>query len=364
MPLDPADTRYWVAFSSVPGVGPARVTLLEKAFGTLANAWEAPAPALRHAQLDRRTVEAIQKRRDSVDLDAEMAKLARYDIKPLTWHDPSYPARLREIPDLPPVLYVRGELLPEDEIAVAVVGTRRSSAYGREAAHHLVMGLARSGVTTVSGLAHGIDTVAHRTALEAGGRTVAVMACGLDIVYPAENSSLARDIMRQGALISEYPPGIKPETAHFPRRNRIMSGISLGVLIVEAREQSGAHLTVNFALEQNREVFAVPGSIFSPGSRGPHRWIREGAKMVTHADEILEELNLAVLGRQLELLSPPAASSGEQRVLDQLSQEPVHIDDIARGSGLPIAEVSSTLTMMELRGMVRHTGAMHYVLAR
>ena len=364
MAFDRSEVKYWVGFASVPGVGRARITLLEQQFGSLGRAWQAPLEALRRTPLDRRTLDAIEKRRNSVDLSAEMEKLARYDIKAFTWHDPEYPDLLREVVDLPPVLYIRGELLPEDRTALAVVGTRKASAYGREAARHIVTGLARSGVTTVSGLAYGIDTVAHRSALEAGGRTIAVLASGLDMVYPAANAGLAREIVQRGALISEYAPGIKPEASHFPRRNRIMSGISLGVLIVEAREESGAHLTVNFALEQNRDVFAVPGSIFAPGSRGPHRWIQEGAKLVTQPEEILEELNLAVLGQQMELLPTVQATPGERRVLQHLSQEPVHIDMIGRLSGLPIAEVSSTLAMMELKGMVRQTGGMQYVLGR
>ena len=362
--MDPSETKYWVAFSSVVGVGPTRITLLEQEFGSLGRAWNAPIEALRRMPLDSRTIGAIERRRAAVDLDAQMERLTRYDIKALTWHDPEYPDLLREIPDLPPVLFVRGEMLPADRTAVAVVGTRRASAYGREAAHHLVTGLARSGVTIVSGLARGIDTVAHRTALEAGGRTIAVMASGLDMVYPSENAGLAREIMQRGALISEYPPGIKPESSHFPRRNRIMSGVSLGVLVVEAREDSGTHLTVSFALEYNRDVFAVPGSIFSPGSRGTHRWIQEGAKLATRAEDVLEELNLAVLGQQLELKPAVEATSTEQMLLQHLSQEPTHIDVVGRMSGLPIAEVSSGLAMLELKGLVRQTGGMNYVLAR
>ncbi len=381
MPLDPSETKYWVGFSSVPGVGKVRIALLEREFGSLSRAWLAPAEALRRSQLDRKTVEAILRRRNTTDLDLAMDRLARHNIKALTWHDPQYPALLREIADLPSVLFVRGELLPEDDVSVAVVGTRRASTYGREAAHHLVSGLARSRVTVISGLARGIDTVAHRTALEMGGRTVAVLACGLDMVYPGENAGLALEISQHGALVSEYPLGIKPEAAHFPRRNRIMAGMSLGVLVVEAGEESGANVTARLAMEENREIFAVPGSIFTPGSKGTHRWIQEGAKLVTRPEDILEELNLAVLGQQLELpvpsygtLSSPvrvsgnlsaavAASAVEQLLLRQLSREPVHIDVVGRMSGLPIAEVSSALAMMELRGLVRQTGGMHFVLA-
>ena len=364
MAFDPAELKYWVGFSMVPGVGRARIALLDQEFGGLAKAWEAPAEALRRAQLDRRTIESIQRRRTTIDLGAEMAKLARFDVRALTWHDPAYPELLREIYDLPPVLYVRGEIVPEDKTSVAVVGTRRASAYGREAASHLVTGLARSNVTIISGLARGIDTMAHRAALDAGGRTIAALGCGLDMVYPAENHGLAREVMQHGGLVSEYPLGTKPEAAHFPRRNRIMSGMSLGVLVVEAGEDSGAHLTAAYALEQNREVFAVPGSIFSAASRGTNRWIQEGAKLVVKAEDILEELNLAVLGQQMELKSLVPTTTLEHVLLQHLSTDPTHIDVVGRRSGLPIAEVSSTLTMLELKGLVRQTGGMNYVLAR
>lgn len=361
--MDPQEIKYWVGFSSIQGVGKTRIALLEQEFGSLSRAWAAPPDDLRQAIGDRKTVDAIVKRRSAIDLDAAMERLARNDVKALTWHDPDYPELLRETSDLPSVLFVRGKLLPEDTASVAVVGTRRASTYGREAARHLVMGLARSGVTVVSGLARGIDTVAHRTALEAGGRTIAVMACGLDMVYPSENAGLAKEILNSGALVSEYPPGIKPDPTYFPRRNRIMAGMSLGVLVVEAPEDSGANVTARMAMEENREVFAVPGSIFTPGSKGTHRWIQDGAKLVTMADDILRELNLAVLGQQIAMKVAPQASATEQLLLKQLTREPTHIDVIGRMSGLPIAEVSGALTMMELKGLVRQTGGMHFVLA-
>ena len=261
------------------------------------------------------------------------------------------------------MLYVRGALGPEDRTAVAVVGTRKATAYGREATTQLVAGLARSNVTVVSGLARGIDSTAHKAALQAGGRTIAVMACGLDMVYPADHVGLAREILEHGALVSEHPLGVKPEASHFPRRNRIMSGLSLGVLIVEAGEQSGAHITVRYALEQDREVFTVPGSIFAPGSRGSHRWIQEGAKPVTRVEDILEELNLAVLGQQMELKTAVPGTVQENLLLKLLSLDPVHIDEVGRQAGLPIAEVSSTLAMMELKGVVRQVGGMNFVRA-
>lgn len=293
-----------------------------------------------------------------------MEKLERYEVKALTVHSPDYPARLKEIYDYPPVLYVRGSLLPEDEWCLAVVGTRRATVYGRQVTEEFVADLARNKITIVSGLAKGIDSIAHRTALEAGGRSVAVFACGLDTVYPAENADLAKRLMKQGALVSEYPLGTKPRAENFPRRNRILSGLSLGVLVVEAGETSGAMITAHLAAEQNREVFAVPGSILSPASKGTNQLIQEGAKLVRGYADILEELNLTAVAQQMEMKELLPESDTEAFLLKQLGAEPTHIDEVCRSSGLPAATVSSTLAMMELKGMVKQVGGMNYSLAR
>jgi DNA processing protein len=282
----------------------------------------------------------------------------------LICNDPDYPSRLKEIYDYPPVIYIRGSLLPEDEWCLAVVGTRRATVYGKQVTEEIVTDLARSRITIVSGLAKGIDSVAHRAALEAGGRSIAIFACGLDTVYPGENAELARRIMQQGALISEYPLGIRPRADNFPRRNRIMSGLSLGVLVVEAGEESGAIITANLALEQNREVFAIPGSILSPASQGTNHLIQEGAKLVRSYTDILEELNLMAVAQQLEMKEMIPPSDTEALLLKQLGAEPSHIDEVCRLSGLPISTVSSTLAIMELKGMVKQVGAMNYSLAR
>jgi DNA processing protein len=283
----------------------------------------------------------------------------------LTCNDSDYPARLKEIYDYPPVLYIRGALLPEDEYCVAVVGTRRATVYGRQVTEEIVTDLARSKITIVSGLARGIDTVAHRAALEAGGRTIAVFACGLDIIYPPENDSLAREIIENGAVVSEYPLGARPRAENFPRRNRILSGLSLGVLVTEADEDSGAMITAADAIEQDREVFAVPGSVLSPASRGANRLIQKSeAKLVRSYADILEELNLASVARQMEMREILPESETESSLLKYLSGEPSHIDEVCRKSGLPASAVSGTLAMMELKGMVKQVGAMNYVLAR
>lgn len=358
------DIKYWVGFSLISGIGRVRFTQLENYFTSLENAWKANSAELKQAGLDSGPIRAITSGRSKVSLEAEMEKLDRYGVKVLTWHDQGYPSRLKEIYDYPPLIYVRGSLLPEDEWCLAVVGTRRATVYGRQVTDEIVTDLAQSKITIVSGLAKGIDTVAHHSALEAGGRSIAVFACGLDTVYPAENADLARRIMQQGALISEYPLGTKPRAENFPRRNRILSGLSLGVLVVEAGESSGALITAHLALEQNREVFAIPGSILSPASSGTNHLIQEGAKLAHNYSDILEELNLTAVAHQMGLQEVIPASDTESQLLKQLSAEPAHIDQVCRSSGLPMPTVSSTLAMMELKGLVKQVGAMNYVLAR
>lgn len=358
------DIKYWVGFSLISGIGRVRFTQLENYFTSLENAWKAGPAELKQAGLDSGPIRAITSRRPKISPEAEMEKLDRYGVKVLTWHDQDYPARLKEIYDYPPLIYVRGSLLPEDEWCLAVVGTRRATVYGRQVTDEIVTDLAQSKITIVSGLAKGIDTVAHHSALEAGGRTIAVFACGLDTVYPAENANLARRIMQQGALISEYPLGTKPRAENFPRRNRIMSGLSLGVLVIEAGESSGALITAHMALEQNREVFAIPGSILSPASSGTNHLIQEGAKLAHSYSDILEELNLTAVAHQMGLQEVIPASDTESQLLKQLCAEPAHIDQVCRSSGLPMPTVSSTLAMMELKGLVKQVGAMNYVLAR
>ena len=358
------DIKYRVGFSIIPGIGRVKFTQLENYFGNLEDAWKAPPAELKHAGLEASSIRNISHWRPQISLEAEMEKLDRFGVKVFSCHDSDYPSRLKEIYDYPPLLYVRGSLLAEDEWCLAVVGTRRASVYGRQVTEEIVTDLAQSRITIVSGLAKGIDTIAHQSALAVGGRTIAVFACGLDIVYPAENAQLARDIIQQGALVSEYPLGTKPRAENFPRRNRIMSGLSLGVLVTEAGDSSGALITTSMALEQNREVFAIPGSVLSPVSRGTNHLIQEGAKLVRDYTDILEELNLMTVARQIEMREVLPTSDTESLLLKHLSAEPTHIDQVCRNSGLPAATVSGTLAMMELKGLVKQVGTMNYVLAR
>ncbi len=358
------DLKYWIGFGFIPGIGRVRLGQLESYFGSLEEAWKASSSELKKAHLDDGIVRAVVSWRPRLSLDEEMEKMKRHGVHAFTWHDEKYPSRLKEIYDYPPILYLKGELLPEDEWCLAVVGTRRATAYGRQVTEEIVTDLAHNKITIVSGLARGIDTFAHQSALEAGGRTIAVSACGLDTIYPAENTNLAKRIIECGALISEYPLGTKPKPEYFPRRNRILSGMSLGVLVTEAGESSGALITADLALEQNRDVLAVPGSVLSPASRGSNHLIQQGAKLVQNCQDILEELNLRAVAQQLEFKEIIPASDTESLLMQKLSAEPAHIDEICAGSGLPVSTVSSTLAMMELKGLVKSIGSMKYVLAR
>ncbi|MCA9901393.1 MAG: DNA-protecting protein DprA [Ardenticatenaceae bacterium] len=360
-----SDLKYWLGFNLIKGIGPAKVQALLDYYGSLANAWQANEFELVKIGFDKRALNTFLKTRQEVDLDAALAQVQQANVSLMTWEMESYPSYLREIPNPPPLLYYQGDILEQDQWAVAVVGTRRLTAYGRQVTRDLVAGMVQNNITVVSGLARGIDAIAHKTAVELGGRTLAVLGSGLDCIYPAENRTLAQEIMQgQGAIISEYGLGAQPEAKNFPPRNRIISGLSLGVIIIEAGERSGALITTNFALEQNREVFAVPGNINSPASRGPNKLIQEGAKLVTNIEDVLEELNLHMVAERtaVQLVLPETAE--EIALYGQLSGQPLHIDELSRATGLPSALVSSTLTLMELKGMVQQVGGMNYVLLR
>jgi DNA processing protein len=260
---------------------------------------------------------------------------------------------------------MRGDLLPADDWAVAIVGTRRPTTYGKDMARRLAYGLAENGITIVSGLALGIDGVAHLAALDAGGRTLAVLGCGVDRIYPARHKRLAERIMASGAVLSDYALGTAPEARNFPPRNRIISGLSRGTLVVEAGRRSGSLITLQFALEHGRETFAVPGSVYHRQSDGTNEAIKRGeAKLVTAVEDVMDELNLSMVVQQREVRQIVPQNDTEKSLLQVLDMEPVHIDEIVRRAQLPTALVSSTLCMMELKGMVRRVDAMSYTLAR
>lgn len=355
------DKGYWIAFNKVPGIGPARLAALLEVCGTPEAAWRASIQQLQAAHLDRRTLESLLLARRQLDPEKESQRAQQAGVQVLTWADADYPESLRQIESAPPVLYVRGKLLPDDSLAVALVGTRRASAYGREVAHRLGGELARNRVTVVSGLALGIDAVAHKAALDAGGRTLAVLGSGVDQVYPLQHRQLAQAIAENGAVVSEYPLGTRPEASNFPPRNRIISGLSRAVVIVEAGLRSGALITANFAADQGREVFAVPGNILSPGSAGCNDLIRQGATPLLAATDLLEFLNLTTWNAQQSARQLVPPDPLEERLLDYLSGEPAHIDELVRLSAMSAPQVSSLLTIMELKGMVRQSTPLNYV---
>ncbi len=360
-----SELKYWLGFNLVKGIGSAKVRALLDYFGSLELAWSANELQLQKIGFDKRAINTFLDMRPQLDLDVEMARIEQANVQLLTWDTAPYPTYLQEIPNPPYLLYMQGKLIAADQWAVAVVGTRRLTAYGRQMTKDLVAGLVRNNITVVSGLARGIDAIAHKTAVEMNGRTIGVLGSGLDCIYPAEHRDLAQTIINgKGAVISEYGLGVRPEAKNFPPRNRIISGLSLGVIVVEAGEKSGALITTNFALEQNREVFAVPGNINSPVSRGPNRLIQQGAKLITNVDDILEELNLQMVAEYTAVQMALPETSEEIALYAHLSAQPIHVDELSRETGLPSNTVSSTLTMMELKGMVHQVGGMNYVLSR
>jgi DNA processing protein len=355
---------YWVGFNLVREVGSVRLASLIAYFGDAEAAWNGKPEELRKAGLGTKTVNRLVELRQSVDLEALWARITAQGVQVLTWADAGYPARLKDIEQSPPVLYVRGEWLPEDDFAVAIVGTRRITAYGRQITEELAAHLAASGLTVISGLARGVDGVAHSAALKAGGRSVAVLGSGVDRIYPPENRGLAGQIMRRGALISDYPLGTAPESSNFPPRNRIISGLCLATIVVEAGETSGALISAEFAAEQGREVFAVPGSILVPQSKGTNRLIQNGALPLLSVDDVLQALDFTRVGEQKAARKILPADEVEAQLMNLLGSEPLHVDEIRHQSGLPVEEVSAALVMMELKGLVRQVGGMQYVVVR
>lgn len=357
-----SELGYWVAMSRIRGVGMTKLRALNAYFGSLARVWEASQVDLMRSGVDEQTALQICDARHDLSPDEEELTLEKHGVRGVISDDPDYPRLLTQITDPPPVLYMRGALPAVDELSLAMVGTRRPTAYGRHATSELVDGLVTAGAVTVSGLARGIDTCVHRETLDRGGRTVAVLAGGLDTVYPSENLALARRILESGgAVVSEHPPRTKLRREHFLRRNRIMSGISGGTVIVEAGERSGALATARNALDQNREVFAVPGGAFSPQSAGTNRLIQKGeAKLVLSAADILIEFGLS--GGDSDCRAPMQADAVQSLLLSCMGSVPVHADELARELSIPSREVTASLSLLELQGVVRNMGNMHYVV--
>jgi DNA processing protein len=358
------EKKYWIGFNLVRGIGSVRFQQIKNYFGDLSVAWNAPGESFKQAGLPGRAVTNFLRLRKQIDLDQVYESILEKDIKVLTLLDEDYPRLLREIDQSPPVIYVKGTLTPADEFAIAIVGTRRVSEYGQQITRDASIYLAGHGLTIVSGLARGVDGIAHRHALEAGGRTIAVLGSGVDVIYPPEHRKLAEAISENGAVISDYPLGTQPEGVNFPPRNRIISGLSLGTIVVEAGDRSGALITADFALEQGRDVFAVPGNVLSPASRGTNRLIQNGAYAMVSPQDVLDVLNLSELESIKTARQVFPADKTEARILQVMNFEPMHIDEICNEVSLPVDKVSAALTMMELKGLVQHVGAMRYAVVR
>jgi DNA processing protein len=358
------DRRYWVGFNLIKGIGAVRLQGLLDHFGDLALAWQASPLELQAAGLSPKIVQNFIQIRQQVDLQRVMDDIHRLGMQVMTWQDEQYPGRLKEIAQPPPVLYIKGSYELEDAWAVAVVGTRHLTAYGRQIAEEIGRFLGSHGITVVSGLARGVDAIAHAAALDAGGRSLAVLGSGIDRIYPPENRQLADRLCAAGGLISDYPPGTPPDSANFPPRNRIISGLSLAIVVVEAGLESGAMITASFAAEQGREVFAVPGNIHAPQSAGTNRLIQDGAHPLLDPHEILTALELTCVEEKIATRRSLPADPTESRLLDEIGFEPVHADDLSARLDLPIETVSAALTVMELKGMIRQVGGMSYVAVR
>jgi len=353
----------WVVLNMVSTLSGDRVQSLQSVFGGPEELLRASTRDIASLlRIDQEKARSILEKSKKIDYIKEFSRAKREGIEIITLDDTDYPPSLKFIHSPPLVLYIKGRLLPQDRLAMAVVGTRKSTYYGNTVAEVLSKDLSERGVTIVSGLASGIDTAAHRGALKGGGRTIAVLGTGMDICYPSQNRKLFKRIPEAGAIVSEYPMGTPPHRYNFPLRNRIISGLSLGTVIVEAPERSGALITADLALEQGRDVFVVPGSIFSKASRGAHNLIKQGAKLTENAKDVLDEFDSLK-----QLISPGQHQTmgvtrrielgkKEQRIYDTIAAEPIHIDLISKKSQISITEVTRILSILELRGIVKQAG--------
>lgn len=359
------DIRYWVGLSLVPEVGPVMSRKLISEIGSPENIFRAGADDLLAIRgLGKEKADSIREFRNWDRVEEIVKVTEKKGIRIVGYQDPCYPEVLKEVAGAPLVLYMKGDYCREDRFGIAVVGSRKHTHYGEVVTRKISGELATSGFTIISGMARGIDTLSHESALAAGGRTIAVLGSGLDVYYPAENKGLMEKITLSGCAVSELPPGTMPSRENFPRRNRLISGLSLGVLVVEATSQSGSLITANYALEQNKEIFAVPGQITSRNSDGTNGLIRQGAKVVLGADDIIEELAPVLRGfiRKSDCRPPVEISEDEGRICGFLTREPKHIDLLSRESALPVHAVLNLLLSLELKGVVRQSNGKRFYL--
>ncbi len=358
--------RYWIALTLIPNVSPRKFHILLENFSSPQEIWEAPPARLKEIPGFAESAETFCAHREKVNVSRALEQIAVLQARVVTLADTQYPEPLRAIPDAPPVLYLRGEYIEKDKLAIAIVGTRRTTSYGRRIAQQFAQELGRLGFTIVSGLAEGIDTAAHRGALKVNARTIAITGSGFARLYPQGNRKLLEEIVSNGCAMTEFAPAVAPEKWTFPQRNRIISGLSRGVLVVEAPQESGALITARWALEHNREVFAVPGSILGESHRGCHKLIKEGAKLVESVTDILEEFkDLRVLFQVRKEKPAPAQklplSPLEEKIFSAIDFEPVHFDEIVSKTGLSVGEVSEGLLTLALQGVVQELEGKRYV---
>ena len=355
---------YANAFNLMIEIGPIKLTKICNFFPEIKTTWQAKLPDFLAAGIDRKTAEQIVSKRSAIDPQAEYELLQKHGIEVLLINDENYPKPLKEIPAAPPILYVRGNVRALSANLLAVVGTRKITPYGKHVVQELISSLAVSGLNVVSGLAFGVDFEALKTAIEQSMTPVAVLVTPIDddSISPKVNFNLAQEVIKTGCLVSEYPLNANVQKMNFPIRNRIISGLSIGTLVIEADQESGSLITANYALEQNRQVFAVPGPIFSPASRGTNNLIKAGAKLVVHANDILEELNIEPVDGHLEL--PDLESAEESAIIGSMQREPIHIDELIKLIDLPASKVASTLSILELKGRVKNLGGSTYVKVR
>lgn len=357
---------YCLFWQIIAPASARRVWQLDNHFGSLKAAWEAPEKEIRSlfgTKVD--AADALLRARNTFDPVREKEKLNNIGADFITYKDHNYPENLRAIYDPPPALFVMGQITNADQLAVALVGSRKATSYGLSVAEQLSVALVKSGISIVSGMARGIDSAAHKGCLSAYGRTIAVLGSGLNVIYPRENRKLMERIAASGAVISEFPLDSQPEAWHFPMRNRIISGLSRAVVVIEAGEKSGALITADFALEQGRDVMAVPGSIGSPLSRGPHKLIKQGAKLVENAGDILDELGITTLFPVEESTNASVAlNRDEETVFGLISVNPVHFDEIVDKSNLPAQKVLASLMFLELKNLVRQLPGRQYALCK
>ncbi|MFZ5366235.1 MAG: DNA-processing protein DprA [Patescibacteria group bacterium] len=360
------ERKHWIAFSCFTQIGPKRFFLLRKYFGKAEKAWKARKETLLKIGLKEKLVLDFIKFRESFDPPSYFLRLKKLGIETVTFEDKDYPENLKNIDDAPFLLYILGEILAKDSLSIGVVGTRKITSYGKEVTEKLVSDLVASGLTIVSGLAFGVDSVAHNAALSLGGRTIGVWAGGLDSVIPGYRKYLVEKIVKssQGAVVSEFPLGFHPRPETFPQRNRIISGLSLGVLVTEAAEDSGSLITASWAAQQGREVFAVPGPITSQQTAGTAKLLKTGAKLVYNVKDILDELEIERRAKKEVAREILPENKEEEIILKMLENEVKHIDQIIKETGMDSGKIASILTMMEIKGKIKNLGGMVYALAR